>query len=153
MPLNRLLSLCAAAWLGLLMAVAFLAAPSAFKVLDRSAAGALVGRLFALEAPLSLGTALLCAVLSWYGPRAAALHGDGLVHRSRDERLWLAMAAALLTVLGYYALQPAMAAARAGTGSWSFGQLHALSLGAYALKLAVVGVLAWRCTRAPASAA
>lgn len=134
------------------MAVAFLAAPSAFKVLDRSAAGALVGRLFALEAPLSLATAAVCAGLAWWLPRASDAAAGAPLRRCRDERLWLALLAALLTLAGYYALQPAMAAARAGEGHWSFAQLHALSLGAYALKLAAVGVLAWRCTRAPSVA-
>ena len=51
------------------------------------------------------------------------------------------------TVAGYYALQPMMAQARAGQGAWSFGALHAASLGLFALKALLVLVLAWRLTR------
>ena len=45
---------------------------------------------------------------------------------------------------GYFALQPMMAAARAGQGPLSFGQLHALSAVFYAVKVVLVAALAWR---------
>ena len=48
------------------------------------------------------------------------------------------------TVAGYFALQPMMATARAGQGAWSFGALHGMSVGFYALKALLVLVLAWR---------
>jgi hypothetical protein len=48
------------------------------------------------------------------------------------------------TVAGYFALQPMMAAARAGEGPLSFGQLHAVSAAFYAVKLLLVLALAWR---------
>jgi hypothetical protein len=43
-----------------------------------------------------------------------------------------------------------MEAARAGQGPLSFGQLHAISLAFYGLKLALVLVLAWRALVSPA---
>ena len=58
----------------------------------------------------------------------------------------LALGALFCTVAGYFALQPMMAAARAGEGGLSFGALHALSAGFYAVKTALVVALAWRLT-------
>jgi hypothetical protein len=44
-----------------------------------------------------------------------------------------------------------MAAARSGQGTWSFGQLHAVSLGLFGVKIVLVLTLAWRAaTRHPA---
>ena len=48
------------------------------------------------------------------------------------------------TVAGYFALQPMMAAARAGQGAWSFGALHAVSAVFFGLKTLLVLALAWR---------
>ena len=48
------------------------------------------------------------------------------------------------TVAGYFAIQPMMAAARAGQGVWSFAALHGASAGFFALKALLVCVLAWR---------
>ena len=65
-----------------------------------------------------------------------------------ESRLSNAMVLVLLaifcTVLGYFGLQPMMAAARAGEGRWTFGQLHAASLGLYGVKTLAVLALAWR---------
>ena len=58
--------------------------------------------------------------------------------------MMLALGAVFCTVAGYFALQPLMAAARAGQGPLSFGQLHAISAGFYAIKLVLVLTLAWR---------
>jgi hypothetical protein len=51
-------------------------------------------------------------------------------------------------VLGHFALQPMMEAARAGQGRWSFGALHGLSSALFLLKGLLVATLAWRATRA-----
>jgi hypothetical protein len=55
------------------------------------------------------------------------------------------------TVAGYFALQPMMAAARAGQGPWSFAALHVASTAFFSLKALLVLVLAWRVSRAPIS--
>ena len=51
------------------------------------------------------------------------------------------------TVAGYFGVQPLMAAARAGQGTFSFGQLHGISFGLFGLKIVLVAALAWRATR------
>jgi hypothetical protein len=52
----------------------------------------------------------------------------------------------MATVIGYFALQPLMIEARKGLGALSFNQLHAISLGFYALKLGLVTALMYRHT-------
>ncbi|MFY7865582.1 DUF4149 domain-containing protein [Roseateles sp.] len=143
--LNRFSALLAALWGGLLLSVAGLAAPSAFAVLERAQAGLVVARLFSLEAQLSLGVGLLLMLMAR--------------RRARDRGLppisaeFLLPAGALFcTVAGYYALQPLMAAAKAGQGAWSFMALHGVSLGLYGIKLLLVLALAWRSTAAKAPA-
>ena len=56
----------------------------------------------------------------------------------------LALGALFCTVAGYYAIQPMMAAARAGQGAWSFGALHGASSVFFGLKGLLVLALAWR---------
>ena len=56
----------------------------------------------------------------------------------------LALGTVFCTVAGYFALQPMMAAARAGQGPLSFGQLHAVSAAFYGAKVLLVLALAWR---------
>ncbi len=126
----------AGAWLGVLLCLAGLAAPAAFAVLAREEAGPLVARLFAQEAGLSMGLALLfvMGLRRWADPE----------RMGSDGRLWVALGVLLCTVVGYYALQPLMVAARAGQGSLSFGALHGLSAAFFGLKILLVGWLAWR---------
>ena len=89
---------------------------------------------------LALGVALLLL------ERQAAATPEG------DSRLSNAMVLVLVaifcTVLGHFGLQPMMASARAGEGSFSFGQLHAASLALYGVKTLVVLALAWRAAAA-----
>lgn len=135
--LARLRVLLPALWAGLLICIATLATPAAFAMAPAEA-GRIVGRIFAQEAVVSMVLALLITALE---RRAAP---------DRQAGVWLALGALFCTVAGYYALQPLMAAARAGQGTLSFGQLHAISLGLFALKGVLVLVLAWRAA-APAS--
>lgn len=135
--LPRLRVLLPALWAGLLICIATLATPAAFAMAPGEA-GRIVGRIFAQEAVVSMALALVVTAIE---RRAAP---------DRQAGVWLAMGALFCTVAGYYALQPMMAAARAGQGSLSFGQLHAISLGLFALKGVLVLVLAWRAA-APAA--
>ena len=133
MPLARLRLLLPPLWGGMLLAVAFMAAPAAFAALAPAEAGRVVAHVFAAEAATSLAAAVLFVMVERRrGGRA--MGADAL----------LALAALFLTVVGYYALQPMMAAARTGAGSVSFGALHGLSLAFYAAKTVAVLVLAWR---------
>lgn len=137
---RRLIVLISAAWLGLMLAVALLAAPSAFAVLDRPSAGRLVGRLFALEAPVSLLVALAVVLLDRWRMRLEAqpVRPSGTI--------LLACLALFCTIAGHYAIQPLMEEARAGVGPWSFGALHAWSMAFFGLKMGAVVALAWRAT-------
>jgi hypothetical protein len=55
--------------------------------------------------------------------------------------LWTTL---VCTLLGYFAVQALMPAARAGQGALSFGQLHLISTLFYAVKTLAVLLLAWR---------
>lgn len=139
--LHRARAVLAALWGGLLLGVAFVAAPSAFAVLERAQAGLLVGRVFALDAHISLAAALLLMLIE----RRLRRDEPGSV---LTTALLLPAGALFCTVAGYFALQPLMAAARAGQGSWSFMTLHAVSFGFYGMKILLVLILAWRASKA-----
>ena len=138
--LYRSRAVLAALWGGLLLCVAFVAAPSAFAVLERAQAGLLVGRVFALEANISLGAAMLLMMME----RRLQRDAEGPAFTSE---FLLPAAALFCTVAGYFALQPMMAAAKAGQGSLSFLTLHAISFGFYGLKTLLVLALAWRASK------
>ncbi len=130
--LLRLRRILSGMWAGLLIAIAALAAPAAFGHLVAADAGRVVGHIFVREAWLSL---LLAALLLGLG----RLHG--VPGRMNVLLLWGTVAC---TLLGYFAVQPLMPAARAGQGVFSFGQLHLISALFYGLKTFLVLVLAWR---------
>ena len=137
----RLQSLLAALWGGLLLCVAFVAAPSAFAVLDRANAGLFVGRMFAVEAQISLAAALILILLERRVARDAADAGaPGDVF---SAKLMLPAVALFCTIAGYYGLQPLMADAKAGVGVASFGALHGASLAFFGVKGLAVLALAW----------
>jgi hypothetical protein len=127
--LRRLLP---ALWAGVLICIAALAAPAAFANLAVADAGRVVGHIFVREAWLSLALAALLLGLE-------RLHGA--TGRTNALLLW---GTVVCTLLGYFAIQPLMPAARAGQGVLSFGQLHLISTLFYGLKAALVLVLAWR---------
>lgn len=137
MALDRLQRLLPALWLGWLLCVALLATPAPFATLLPSDAGRVVARMLAQEA----GTALLLGAMLLLLERRQVRQGGGPQFTLATG---LVLGAVFCTVAGYYALQPLMAAARAGQGALSFGQLHAVSAGFYVLKTVLVAVLAWR---------
>jgi Domain of unknown function (DUF4149) len=137
--------LASAAWLGLLLCVGLLAAPVAFAVLQRPAAGQYVGALFAREAAASVVLAAVLMLLQRWRVRQAA------ASLQVDATLLLPAAALFCTLLGSYGLQPWLEQARAGTGPLSFGQLHAISVLLFGGKLMLVASLAWRLNRSAAS--
>jgi hypothetical protein len=139
--LHRLRRLLPGLWAGWLLCVSALATPAAFALLDRPAAARVVARMLAQEAYTSLVIGTVLLVLERLVARRAVQAGSG---SQFSTGMVLALAALFATVVGYFALQPMMEAARAGHGSLSFGQLHAISLAFYGLKLVLVFVLAWR---------
>jgi Domain of unknown function (DUF4149) len=128
-------------WAGVLLCIAALAAPSAFATLASADAGRFVGRVLAQEAYASLAVALLLFALERQRSVQRAASGSGSVF---SANMVLLLGTLFCTVAGHFAVQPMMVAARAGQGPWSFGALHAVSGGLFALKGLLVLALAWR---------
>jgi hypothetical protein len=136
MTLLRWRVLLAAAWAGMLLTVAAIATPAPFAVLPQADAGRVVARVLASEAYASLVLALAVFMLE----RRRSRDGAATI----TPELLLALGALFCTVLGYFGLQPMMAAAKAGQGPWPFAVLHGVSLGFFAAKGLLVAALAWR---------
>ncbi|MFJ1469068.1 DUF4149 domain-containing protein [Massilia orientalis] len=133
--------LLAALWAGSIWAVSYLAAPSAFAVLDSTQAGNVVGVMLTRSAWLAMALAVLLALLT---SRAA----DVDARRKRWlYALIVSMVACSLVV--YLGLQPMMAAIRAAAGpagvraspQWgTFAALHGVSQVLY-LAESILGAL------------
>jgi hypothetical protein len=132
-------------WAGLLLAVAGVATPAPFALLERSDAGRVVARILAQEATLSLALGAAVLALERVLARRPANQPGGTQF---SVGMLLAMLALFCTVAGYFGLQPLMAEARSGRGPFSFGQLHAASAAFYVVKTFAVLALAWRATAA-----
>lgn len=142
--LSRWQALFTGLWAGLLLSIGGLAAPALFAVLERAQAGAVAGRLFTVEASISmvLGVALL--LMQWQSKHPYLYRSAS---RQARINLGLIMLALLMTLFGHFLLHPFIQAAKAGQPTWmSFAQMHALSSGMFAFKALAVMALAWRCT-------
>jgi hypothetical protein len=128
-------------WAGLLWGITLIGAPAAFATAAPETAGRIAGRMFAQEAYLSLALTVALFLMLRRRARNAAAAGTGSV-LSAD--MLLVLGTLFCTVAGYFALQPMMAAARAGQGALSFGSLHAASTALYGIKALLVAALAWR---------
>ncbi len=144
MLIERLCRLLPGLWAGWLLCVAALATPAAFALLPRADAGRVVARMLAQEAYTSLALGVAVLVLERVAARRAAQAGRG---SEFSAGMALALGALFCTVAGYFAVQPMMQAARAGSGSIGFGTLHLVSTSFYAVKLVLVVALAWRAAR------
>ena len=140
MSTSRFAALLAGVWAGGLLAIAAIAAPAAFAAVAPDIAGRITGRMFSLEAQIGLAIAVVLLLLLRARTRRAASSTPVLL--SADTLLVLG--AIFCTVAGYFALQPMMVSARAGEGVLSFGVLHGVSAGFYALKTLLMLCLAWR---------
>lgn len=136
----------AGAWTGLMIGVGGVAAPLLFSMLPRADAGRVAARLFSLEATIGLciGGVLVLVGLQLGRDRAERHQGPRF-----SAELILALAAVACIVVGHYAVQPMIEAARAGQGSLSFAALHAIASAFYALRLVLVALLAWRLSAPP----
>jgi hypothetical protein len=128
-------------WTGFLLAVAAVATPAAFATLVQADAGRVAGRILAQEASISLVLGIALLVLERAQARRAATAGRG---SQFSTGMVLALGALFCTVLGYFAVQTQMPAARLGQGPLSFGQLHAVSALFFGVKGLLVLALAWR---------
>jgi hypothetical protein len=120
--------LLAALWAGSVWGVSYLAAPSAFAVLDSTRAGAVVGVMLTREAWLSIALALLLALLT--------MRSSDLDARRRRWVLWCVAGMLACSLVVYLGLQPLMAAIREAAGpagvraspQWgTFAALHGVS--------------------------
>ena len=147
MSLERWRRLLPGLWSGWLLCVALLATPAGFALLERAEAGRLAARMLAQEAYTSLALGAILLVLE----RLAARRGLAAGGPQFSPGMVLALGTLFCTVLGYFAILPQMAAARAGQGALTFGQWHALSSAFYTVKGLLVLALAWRAARPPAA--
>jgi hypothetical protein len=129
--------LIATLWVGSLWTIGYVVAPTLFATLsDRVLAGSIAGSLFRIEAWLSV----FCAVVLLLSAKLSA--GDA---RSNQGKLWFSLVLGMLacTVVGYFGLQPFMAALREAAGPvgvmtsdarTQFGILHGISSGIYLIQ-------------------
>lgn len=145
MKLLRVQTWLAGLWAGLIVGVGAISAPSLFSVLERAQAGQGAGRIFAVEAKVSLALAIVLFALERRRVRDLAEAEGGSA--SMTVQLLLVLGALFLTVFGQFALHPMIEAAKAGQSTpLSFGALHGISAGMFWLKGLLVMVLAWRLT-------
>ncbi|RJG05680.1 DUF4149 domain-containing protein [Noviherbaspirillum cavernae] len=124
-------------WVGSLWTVGYLVAPTLFSTLpDRVLAGSIAGSLFRIEAWLSVAcTVILLISVRWGGSNP----------NFTPTKPWIGLVLGMLacTLVGYFALQPFMAALReaAGPGGvmssdarMQFGILHGISSGIYLMQ-------------------
>lgn len=115
--MSRLAAVILTLWAGSLWTICAIAAPAAFAVLDRPAAGRLAGTLFQIATWLGAACALI-------------LFATAFVHKPLAVRLspsWLVAATASAPLLSELVLSPMMAAARAADDMSRFGMLHGLA--------------------------
>jgi len=143
--LRRAAALLAGLWAGVILCIATIGAPASFAIAPRDIAGQVAGQMFAREAYLSLGVALILLMAIRRRTRDHVGEGKGSV---MSANMLLVLGALFCTVLGYFALQPMMAAAKVGQGALSFGALHGISAVFFVLKGLLILALAWRLSAA-----
>lgn len=141
MWLPRIRLLLTVFWVGSLWAIGYLAAPTLFATLaDKVLAGSIAGLLFRTQAWVSLGCGALLFLLVMRTPERRLLGG-----------LILAMLAC--TMVGYFGLQPFMAALKESAGpagvmasqvKSQFAMLHGIASLIYLLQSLLGAVLATR---------
>lgn len=143
--LIRLQAWLAGLWAGMIVGVGAVAAPSLFAVLERQQAGQGAGRIFSVEAKISLAVSIVLFMMERRRVRdLVEQQGSTSV---MTGNLLLVLAALFLTVFGQFALHPMIEAAKAGQPTaLSFGALHGISASLFWLKGVLVLVLAWRLT-------
>lgn len=130
-------------WAGSLWTIGYLVAPTLFSTLaDKVLAGTIAGRLFQVEAWVSVACATVLIALIMFGKT------DGQSVKQRSALLFIVCAMFFCTLVGYFGLQPFMAALRdaAGPGGvmnsdarMKFGILHAASAAFYLIQ-SLIGV-------------
>lgn len=143
----RIRLLIASLWVGSIWTVGYLVAPTLFASLaDKVLAGTIAGKLFRIEAWLSVGA----VVALWVLLKTRMGEGDG---RAGKQLRWLVLGMLACTLIGYFALQPSMAALRAAAGPGGvmdaatkaqFGLLHGVSSVFYLIQSLLGVLLIWK---------
>jgi uncharacterized membrane protein len=130
-------------WIGSLWTIGYIVAPTLFATLqDRMLAGTIAGRMFQIEAWLTIACAVLLAIL-------VARAGEAYEGRQRKQLLIIIGLMLACTLVSHFSIQPLMAEikATAAPGSvmtadvqTSFGRLHGLSSALYLLQ-SVLGLV------------
>lgn len=136
----RLAAWLVAVWAGCLLALSLGVAPIAFQTFPRELAGAFMGKLFAVEAPLSCLVAMVALVLHRQSRARTDAEGSA---GGLDGPVLMMAGVIFCTVVGYYGLQPVMAQARSGGGALSFSAAHGLSMAFFGIRLVLLAVAAW----------
>lgn len=145
MKLLRFQTWLAAVWAGMMLAVGGLAAPSLFAVLERQMAGKAAGRIFTLEAKVSLALAMVLFLIE--RRRVRDLAESGQMTTAMTGNLLLILGALFLAIFGEFVIHPMIEAAKAGQHTaLPFGALHGVSSVLYWLRAVLVACLAWRLT-------
>lgn len=136
MWLVRARLLIATLWVGSAWTIGYVVAPALFATLaDRMLAGTIAGSLFRIEAWLSVACALVLSGMQFLQPVAGS---------ARQNKIFTGLVLGMLacTLIGYFGLQPMMAALRAEAGGavmegamrTRFGILHGIASGFYLLQ-------------------
>ncbi|HEX5312305.1 DUF4149 domain-containing protein [Aquabacterium sp.] len=145
MKLLRFQAWLAATWTGVMLAVGGVAAPSLFMVLERELAGKAAGRIFTVEAKLSLAFAIVLFMIE--RRRVRDLAESGKTTTVMTGNLLIILGALFLAIFGEFVMHPMIEAVKAGQPArLSFGALHGISSVLYWLRAVLVGCLAWRLT-------
>jgi hypothetical protein len=141
--LSRWQAWLATLWAGAVVIIGALAAPALFSVLPREMAGTGAGRIFHLEAQLSLFMAVLIFVMERRRVRDAV--ESGAQQSAMSATLLMTLVVLFLTIFGQHVLHPMIQAARQGAPSGlSFAALHGLSAALYWSKALILLVMSWR---------
>jgi hypothetical protein len=128
-----------------MVAVGGVAAPALFMGLERQLAGRAAGRIFTLEAKVSLAFAIVLFMIE--RRRTRDLSESGHAASAMNANVLLVLAALFLAIFGEFVLHPMIEAAKAGEPTaLPFGALHGLSSALYWVRAVMVGALAWRLT-------
>ena len=119
---DSLYAIVIALWVGGLWTVGYLVAPTLFATLnDRSLAGEIAGRLFGVIAWVGIGCAVYLLVFLAVRRRWAAF---------RSGVFWLVLVMLLLTLAGYFGIQPILAQIKAE--AWPRGVMEGMTRNRFA---------------------
>ncbi|HYD94655.1 MAG TPA: DUF4149 domain-containing protein [Noviherbaspirillum sp.] len=146
MTAARIRRLLATLWVGSLWTVGYIVAPTLFSTLaDRVLAGLIAGSLFRIEAWLSLVCAIAMVVLLKASP-------DERGTNTGRQLIWIVAGMLGCTLVGYFGLQPFMAALKEAAGAAGmqgesraqFGILHGVASTFYLVQSLLGAALVWK---------